>query len=103
MDGAPLTPQGVQDDINAGMVECYRVTKRGGIVLCKVQDYVSSGKLWLGVHKTTQAALDIGFQVQDILQHISGPRPQPNGRPQQHARRNYSTLLVLRRPKRCKP
>ena len=101
MDGAPLTPQGVQDDINAGLDECYRVVKKGGIVLVKCQNYVTSGKLWPGTFLTWEFAGNcVGFQLVDHLTHVSGPRPQPEGRPQQHARRNSSDLLVLRRPKR---
>jgi len=101
MDGAPLTPQGVQDDINAGLVECFRVVKKGGIVLVKCQSYVTSGKLWPGTFLTWEFAGKCGFQLVDHLVHVAGPRPQPEGRgPQKHARRNSSDLLVLRRPKR---
>ena len=100
MDGAPLTPQGVQDDIDAGLAECFRVVEKGGIVLVKVQSYISSGKLWPGTFLTYNAAIGIGFKLEDHLCHISGARPQPTGRPQQHARRNQSDLLILRRPRR---
>ena len=101
MGGAPTTPQGVQTDIAAGLKECFRVVKKGGIVLVKCQSYVSSGKLWPGTFLTYQAAMTIGFQLVDHFVHVSGPRPQPDGRgPQKHARRNQSDLLVLRRPNR---
>ena len=100
MDGTPLSPQGVQDDIDAGLSECYRVVRKGGIVLVKMQDYVSSGKLWPGVHHTWNTADRLGFQVIDHLIHIGGPRPQPAHARQVHARRNNSDLLVLRRPRR---
>ena len=100
MGDAPTTPQGVQDDINAGLVECFRVVKKGGIVLVKVQSYITSGKLWPGTFLTWEFASNhCGFQLVDHLTHVSGPRPQPD-RPQKHARRNNSDLLVLRRPKR---
>jgi hypothetical protein len=97
MTAAASTPPGVQDDINAGLSECYRVVKSGGIVLVKCQDYVTSGKLWLGTHRTLVHALALGFLVQDRLEHIAGVRPQPAGRRQCHARRNLSTLFVLRK------
>lgn len=117
MTGAPRTPALLQDLINDGLTEMHRlvrapklnrngrVYRRGGIVLVKCMSYVSSGSLWLGVHYTTQHALDLGFEVVDVLQHIGDPRPQPkrpkrkDGRHvvQQHSRNNYSTLLVLRR------
>ena len=99
MDGTPLTPQGVQRDIDLGLAECGRVVKKGGIVLVKCQNYVTSGKLYPGLFNTWAEAMILGFQLVDHLTHVSGPRPQPD-RPQQHARRNSSDLLVLRRPKR---
>ena len=100
MDGTPLSPQGVQDDIDAGLAECFRVVRKGGIVLVKMQDYVSSGKMWPGVYRTQEAAYALGFQVVDHLIHVAGPRPQPVHPRQIHSRRNNSDLLVLRRPKR---
>jgi DNA modification methylase len=101
MDTAPLTPAKVQRDINLGLEECFRVVKKGGVVLVKCQNYVSSGKLWKGVYYTERHAIAIGFNVVDELIHLSGGRPQPAGHgEQQHARNNYSVMLVLRRPKR---
>ncbi len=100
MTGAPATPPEVQDNINRGLSECFRVVKKGGIVLVKCQDYVSSGKLWPGVFKTQAHAGLLGFDVIDHLIHISGARPQPDHPRQVHSRRNQSDLLVLRRPKR---
>ena len=98
MTDAATTPQGVQDDIDAGLSECHRVVKFGGIVIAKCQNYVSSGNLWPGGYLTQRCAAALGFEVVDILQHIAGVRPQPPGRRQVHARNNYSTLLVLRKP-----
>ena len=100
MGDAPTTPGGVQADIDAGLLECFRVVKKGGIVLVKVQSYVTSGKLWPGTFYTWRYADLIGFQLVDHLNHISGARPQPAGRRQVHARRNQSDLLILRRPLR---
>jgi hypothetical protein len=100
MDGTPLSPGETQSDIDQGLAECFRVVKKGGIVLVKCQDYVSSGQLWPGTYLTLKNAYEVGFQLVDRLEHLSGPRPQPPGRAQVHARRNYSTLFVLRRPKR---
>lgn len=102
MDDAPLTPAAVQQQINAGLLECFRVVKKGGIVLVKCQSYVSSGKVWPGTFLTWEFATAMaGFRLEDHLIHVSGPRPQPEDRgPQKHSRRNQSDLLVLRRPKR---
>jgi tRNA G10 N-methylase Trm11 len=104
MNDAPSTPRELQDLINDGLTEMYRLVRHRGLVLCKTMDYVSSGNLWLGTHYTLEHALDLGFEVQDRFEHVGNPRPQPkrtrkDGKPsvQQHARRNLSTLFVLRR------
>ena len=41
-------------------------------------------------------AVELGSRLVDQL-HLPSYRPQPAGRRQIHARRNYSTLLVLRK------
>lgn len=94
---APRTPAGVQELIDDGLTDAHRVVKPGGHVLVKCQDYIWSGRLWLGTHRTLTHALGLGFEVVDRLEHLSGVRPQPPGRRQVHARRNLSTLFVLRR------
>jgi hypothetical protein len=94
---APTTPSGVQEDIDKGLVECHRVVKRTGIVLVKCQDYVwTHNTLWLGSYFTLDLALDLGFRVADRFEHLTSIRPQ--SKPQRHARRNHSTLWVLRKP-----
>lgn len=97
---APKSPAQLQEVIDAGLAEMYRVAKPGAFVLCKCQDYTSSGKLWIGTHWTLTTGLRLGFELFDRLEHVAdSPRPQPPGRRQVHARRNLSTLLVLRKPK----
>lgn len=97
MDDAPTTPALLQDLINDGLLECRRVTRHGGLILVKCQDYISSGKLWSGTHHTLTHALALGLELVDRFEHISGIRPQPSGRRVMHARRNLSTLLVFQR------
>jgi DNA modification methylase len=106
LTNAPRTPAALQEMNNAGLKEMLRVVKPKGIVLVKCADYVWSGKLVIGTHRTLTAALDLGFSLEDRLEHIGRPRPQPprtraDGEPvrQHHARRNLSTLLVLRAPR----
>ncbi|GAC1646569.1 MAG: hypothetical protein NVS9B15_04700 [Acidobacteriaceae bacterium] len=100
----PPTPQLLQELINDGLTEMYRLVAKGGYVLTKSQDYVSSGKLWIGTHHTMTHGLELGFAVQDRFEHIGRTRPQPprtrkDGQPvlQQHARRNLSTLIVFKK------
>lgn len=96
---APTSPAGVQELINTGLTETTRVLKPKGVLLVKCQDYVSSGKLWPGTHLTLNHAFTLNLNLIDRLEHIGRPRPQPPGRRQVHARRNLSTMLVLRRPR----
>lgn len=90
------SPADIQADMDAGLSELARVVRPGGYILMKCMDYISSGKLWLGVHQTIEHALSLGLEVVDRLEHVHAPGPQPKGRPQVHARRNHSTLLVFR-------
>lgn len=103
---APTSPAALQSEvINPGLSEVARVVRPKGLILVKCQDYISSGRLWIGTHHTLTHALGLGLEVVDRLEHVSGVRPQPttnrDGSPrrQVHARRNLSTLFVLRRPR----
>lgn len=97
---APTSPRGLQHVINDGLREARRVVRPGGIVLVKCQDYVSSGRLWPGTHHTLTAATALELELVDRLEHLGRVRPQPPRRRQVHARRNLSTLLVLRKARR---
>jgi hypothetical protein len=97
LTSAPTSPAGLQRVIDDGLREVARVTKPGGMVIVKCQDYISSGKFWAGTHRTLTSALSVGLEQVDRLEHVGGVRPQPPGRRQVHARRNLSTLLVFRR------
>ena len=82
--------------IREGTVECLRVLKRGGFLLLKCQDQVNGGKVrWQTMDFAWHAGL-YGGRLVDML-HMLGGRPQPEGTSQRHARRNMSTLLVLRK------
>lgn len=95
MEDAPRTPALLQQLINDGLTEMFRLVKPNGIVLVKCQDYISSGRLWVGTHHTLTHAIALGFEPVDRMEHYGGVRPQPPGRRQVHARRNLSTLFVL--------
>ena len=94
------TPAGVQMVINEGMALGMSKLRPGGLMLVKCMDYVSSGKLWLGTHYTLTYALNtLSMECVDRFEHVGRSRPQPGGRRQVHARRNLSTLLVLKKPR----
>jgi hypothetical protein len=96
----PSGPTALQMVINDGLSAVSAKVKPRGIVLVKCMDYVTSGKLWLGTHYTLTHALNfLNMEVVDRMEHVGRPRPQPSGRRQVHARRNLSTLFVLRNPK----
>jgi hypothetical protein len=95
---APRTPALLQQLIDSGMSEILRVVKPGGIIIAKCQDYQSGGTLQLGTFWTISHALGIGLRLIDRIEHIGHARPQPPGRTQRSARRNYSTALIFRKP-----
>jgi hypothetical protein len=91
--------------IRRGIDECIRVLipgrktdpADGGYLLVKCQDQVNGGKVrWQTREFADHAETHDGVRLVDML-HLVGYRPQPAGTTQQHARRNYSTLLVLRK------
>lgn len=67
------------------------------------QNYIWGGELFEGAEFLREHALSLGLVVHDRLEMIGnvGPQPKknPDGSPrrQSHARRNLSTLFVLRR------
>jgi len=84
--------------IKAGMWECSRVLRFGGFLLVKCQDQVCSGKVqWQTRILADYGELELELSLTDML-HVEGMRAQPPGRRQLHARRNYSTMLVFRKP-----
>lgn len=104
--GNPTTPAENQDLMHGGMKEALRVLKPKGILLVKCMDYITSGHLWPATHYAIEYGLDLGFEYLDRFEHVGGTGPQPDknldgsDRIQVHARRNLSTLLVFRAPRR---
>lgn len=79
----------------AGMTEGARLAR--AYLLVKTMDMVNGGKVrWMTDMATQHAEQNLGLRKVDSLL-FRGGRAQPAGRSQQHARRNYSTLLVFGR------
>jgi hypothetical protein len=83
--------------IKRGIDESLRVLVSGGILLLKCMDQVCSGQVRWQTIEFSQHAVEQGARLVDMLHYLDTPRPQPSGRRQIHARRNYSTALVLRK------
>lgn len=93
--------QRLQDLIDEGIWECARVLAGGGRLLLKAMDYNSSQGYWPGTYHCQTTAFSVGLRIIDRFEMIAThPRPQPRNRKQRSARRNHSTLLVFRKPKR---
>ena len=75
-----------------------RWLRSGGVLLLKCQDQVCSGKVrWQTIEFANHAASCGGMTLEDVFMP-TGHRPQPGGRRQLHARRNYSSLMVFQKP-----
>lgn len=81
--------------LEAGVAECARVLG-DGYLLVKCQDQVAGGRIRWQTDIAKDAAEAAGLRKIDALLFRSY-RPQDPERGQQHARRNYSTLLVFTR------
>lgn len=79
-----------------GLDECARVLAPRGYLLVKCQDQVNGGRVRWQTDMLTQRALELDLAKIDAFLMLGG-RPQPDGRRQVHARRNYSTLLILQK------
>lgn len=91
-----------------GAVECLRVVKPKGWLFVKCQDQVCSGEVrWqtdmitetLEAQRRWEAPPEARKGRVRKVDHLLFPsyREQPDGRGQEHARRNYSSMLVFRK------
>ena len=76
-----------------GTREACRIASRRALVKC--QDQVVSGRVVWQTRLVVDAAESVGWKLIDWFLPMLGGRPQPSGRSQVHARRNYSSLLVF--------
>lgn len=83
--------------IYAGLFEAARVVRIGGTVLVKCMDQVVSGRVVWQTDLITRVCAGLELTKVDRFDLLRTPMPQPPGRKQVHARRNYSTLLVFRK------
>lgn len=88
----PMRYQDRLTNIEMGAREALRICSRYALIKC--QDQIVSGNLCLQTLAVIRAVNQDPF---DWFNFLQDPRPQPKGRRQVHARRNYSTLLVFKK------
>lgn len=78
---AAATPELLQADNNLGLATAWNICKPGGLVLAKCAPYISSGVRKDGDWWTRDAALELGFKIEDMLIHVGDVRAQPKDGP----------------------
>jgi hypothetical protein len=81
LENAESTPEKLQTDNNLGLAEAWRICKPGGLVIAKCAPYISSGVRKDGDWWTRDAALELGFEIHDMLIHLGDVRAQPKDNP----------------------
>jgi hypothetical protein len=85
--------------IDAGIHEAFRVLRPAGRMLMKAQNFVDGGYRPFA-YESLRTAQQAGFRLDDEFVHLRPPGPLSSRcRQQHHARRNYSHLFVLTKPK----
>jgi hypothetical protein len=97
VDGPYVPWQARHALIRAGIDECSRVLRPGGLLLLKCQDQVSSGEVRWQTDEFTAHAASLGLTKIDRFDLVSTVRSQPmTGRVQRRAHGRPSSLLVFR-------
>lgn len=79
--------------------EAYRVLKKNGVLIFKIQPKVSSGKNYMSHHYTMNYAEEVGFYIKDefILLAKNRLTPQWHIDGQKNARKHHSYFLVFQK------
>lgn len=99
----PPTVEGLARQNLVGAIECGRVLRRGGYLLYKCSDYISSATYQRGGCWSVDHLEMAGCVLEDVFIHHSGTGPQPKknrdgtDRRQVHSRRAHSYLLIGRK------
>ncbi len=80
------------------LVEFHRILKPKGVLVCKMQDSISSGKQYLSHVELINKAVEIGFYPKDIFVLVrKNVILSPKHNKQQHARKFHSYFIVFYR------
>jgi len=78
--------------------EFYRVLKDKGVLVCKIQDSISSGKQFLSHIELINQAIKLGFYPKDVFILLSkNVILSPKHNKQQHARKFHSYFTVFKK------
>ena len=88
------------DYYNKSLKEFYRILKDNGVLVCKIQDSISSGKQYLSHIELINQAVKIGFYPKDVFVLMSkNVILSPKHNKQQHARKFHSYFVVFKKEK----
>lgn len=85
------------DAIQTGALNVTRTAAPGGYILVKCQPQVAGGRVRWQPRHVANTLEQAGHRIVDELIYHYRPIPQPGNRTQQHARRNYSVLIIAQR------
>ena len=79
--------------------EAYRILKKGGILIVKLQDKVSSGKQYMSHVYVINMAEKLGFYTKDLFVLLAKNRMTPQWQidNQRHSRKYHSYFLVFQK------
>jgi SAM-dependent methyltransferase len=82
--------------------EAYRVLKHGGLLFCKIADYVHDHRYQWAHVELMQTAVSIGFCACDCIVKVRKcPIVDPRWKKAHHSRRQHCYWLVFRKSDRC--
>jgi SAM-dependent methyltransferase len=82
--------------------EAYRVLRPGGILFCKIADYIHNHRYQWAHIELTNAAIEANFRACDcIIKVRKGPIVDPKWNVAHHSRRQHCYWLVFRKSDKC--
>jgi len=82
--------------------EAYRVLVDGGLLFCKIADYVHNHRYQWAHARMLEAATEAGFTACDcIIKVRKGPITSPRWRVAHHSRRRHCYWMVFRKSSSC--
>lgn len=84
------------------MAEAWRVLIDGGVLLCKIADYVHNHRYQWAHVDLIRAGQDAGFTACDcIIKVRKGPIIDPKWKTAHHSRRQHAYWIIFRKSNRC--